>query len=109
VPPVDVEDWEGKAAGDAAFAMRVKALACTAPLHDLDVRRSSIQTGDYAVYQMSELALQAIDLVTIAMDFDTGTRPSKVIADLTAIAAAHALAGMAPNTRPSLGGYWRTC
>jgi len=90
VRAVGGEDWDGNAAGDAAFAMRVKALACTAPLHDLDVRKSSIQIGDYAVYQMSELALQAIDLVTIAMDFDTGARPSKVIADLSAIAATHA-------------------
>jgi hypothetical protein len=50
VRSVGVGDWGDDAAGDAAFAMRVKALACTAPLHDLDVRKSSIQTGDYTVY-----------------------------------------------------------
>ena len=41
-----------------------------------------LQTADYSVYQMAELALTAIDLVTIAMDFDRGARPDQVLADL---------------------------
>ena len=69
-------------ATSAGFAQRVKALATTAPLHDLDARKAQVQTADYSVYQMAELALHAIDLVTIAMDFDTGVRPDAVLRDL---------------------------
>ncbi|MGL5861844.1 MAG: hypothetical protein ACRCY9_11390 [Phycicoccus sp.] len=72
------------------FAQRVKALATTAPLHDLDVRKAQVQTADYAAYQMAELALHAIDLVTIAMDFDTGAEPAKVLRDLAYRVAAQA-------------------
>jgi hypothetical protein len=75
---------------DGGFGLRVKALACTAPLHDLDARKTSVQIADYSVYQMAELALTAIDLVTIAMDFDRGARPDQVLADLTRTTAAQA-------------------
>ena len=75
---------------DGGLALRVKALACTAPLHDLDARKNSVQTADYSVYQMAELALTAIDLVTIAMDFDRGARPDQVLADLARAATAQA-------------------
>lgn len=74
----------------SGFAQRVKALATTAPLHHLDAIKSSIQTADYTVYQMAELALQAIDLVTVAMDFDTGARPDQVRTDLAEFVAAQA-------------------
>lgn len=77
-------------ATSAGFAQRVKALATTAPLHDLDARKAQVQTADYTVYQMAELALHAIDLVTIAMDFDAGAEPAKVSRDLTARVAAQA-------------------
>lgn len=76
--------------GDIGFAQRVKALACTAPLHDLDVRKAQVQAADFSVYQMSELALHAIDLVTLAMDFDAGAAPERVIDDLTAYAGRQA-------------------
>lgn len=68
---------------DTGFAQRIKALACTAPLHDLDARKSSVQTADLTVYQMSELALHAIDLVTIAMDFDAGAPPERTVTELS--------------------------
>jgi len=55
---------------DSGSVQRAKAIACAAPLHDLDARTSQIQGGDFTRYQMSELALHAIDLVTLAMDFD---------------------------------------
>lgn len=74
----------------AGFAQRVKALATTAPLHDLDARKTQVQAADYAVYQMAELALHAIDLVTIAMDFDTGADPAKVLRELAIKVAAQA-------------------
>jgi len=74
----------------AGFAQRVKALATTAPLHDLDARKTQVQAADYAVYQMAELALHAIDLVTIAMDFDTGADPAKVLRELATKVAVQA-------------------
>jgi hypothetical protein len=78
------------AVASAGFAQRMKALATTAPLHDLDARKAQVQTADYTVYQMAELALHAIDLVTIAMDFDTGARPEAVLRELAARVAAQA-------------------
>jgi hypothetical protein len=75
---------------DTGFSQRVRALACTAPLHDLDARKSAVQTHDFTPYQMSELALHAIDLVTLAMDFDAGASPETVTADLARYAATHA-------------------
>ena len=72
------------------FAQRVKALACTAPLHDLDARKSSVQSADYTAYQMSELALNAIDLVTLAMDFDAGAQPDRIAAELSRYAGRQA-------------------
>lgn len=83
--------------GSAGFSQRVKALAITAPLHDLDARKSSVQVGDWTVYQMAELALNAIDLVTIAMDFDTGANPEQVLRDLTQAVAVQAPGRGAPE------------
>ncbi|TWD84502.1 hypothetical protein FB561_5693 [Kribbella amoyensis] len=84
----DQQEWD--IAASTAFAQRVKALATTAPLHDLDARKAQVQVADYTVYQMAELALQAIDLVTVAMDFDTGARPDVVLRELAAHVAAQA-------------------
>ena len=58
--------------GDDGLARRMKALACTAPLHDLDARKSRLSFTDAERYQMAEIGLQAIDQVTLAMDFDHG-------------------------------------
>ncbi len=77
-------------AGERAFAQRVKALACTAPLHDLDARKASVQSADFAVYQMAELALHTIDLVTLAMDFDSGASPEQTVAQVALKAAEQA-------------------
>lgn len=77
--------------GDAAFTQRVKALATTAPLHDLDARKSQVQAGAWGDYQMAELALHAFDLVTIAMDFDTGARPDTARRELAVRVAEQAV------------------
>ncbi|GAA2496508.1 hypothetical protein GCM10010406_36020 [Streptomyces thermolineatus] len=76
-------------AADEGLARRLKALACTAPLHDLDVRKANL-AGEYSVYAMAELALAAIDLVTLQMDFDTGADPQAIVARLVPRAAAQA-------------------
>jgi hypothetical protein len=65
---------------DDGLSRRLKALACTAPLHDLDNRKSHVDWADAAKYQMAEIGLQIIDQVTIAMDFDRGADHQQVIA-----------------------------
>jgi hypothetical protein len=76
-------------AADEGLARRLRALACTAPLHDLDSRKANL-AGEYAVYGMAEVALAAIDLVTLHMDFDTGADRDQVLARLHPRVAAQA-------------------
>ncbi|MFF8313812.1 hypothetical protein ACF05W_30260 [Streptomyces lydicus] len=66
-------------AADEGLARRLRALACTAPLHDLDVRKANL-AGEYGVYAMAEVALAVIDLVTLNMDFDTGADHEEIVA-----------------------------
>jgi hypothetical protein len=75
---------------DEGLARRLKALACTAPLHDLDARKVRLDWCDGAVYQMAEIALQAIDQVTVAMDFDRGADHEDVVNRLLPFIAAQA-------------------
>jgi hypothetical protein len=77
-------------ARDEGLARRLKALACTAPLHDLDVRKARLDWCDACVYQMAEIALQAIDQVTVAMDFDRGADHEDVVKRLTPFIEAQA-------------------
>lgn len=82
------EDELAHQAGDEAMARRLKALACTAPLHQLDTRKTRLDWLDGAEYQMAEIALQAIDQVTIAMDFDRGADQEQVVRRLLGFIAA---------------------
>jgi hypothetical protein len=75
---------------DEGLARRLKALACTAPLHDLDARKVRLEWCDGGAYQMAEIALQAIDQVTIAMDFDRGAGHDDVVKRLLPFVAAQA-------------------
>ncbi|MEU9580677.1 hypothetical protein [Streptomyces chilikensis] len=76
-------------AADEGLARRLRALACTAPLHDLDARKANL-SGEFTVYGMAEVALAAIDLVTLTMDFDTGADHEQIVARLTPRVAAQA-------------------
>ncbi|MDT0343816.1 hypothetical protein RM590_14505 [Streptomyces sp. DSM 44938] len=76
-------------AADEGLARRLRALACTAPLHDLDSRKANL-AGEYGTYAMAEVALAAIDLVTLSMDFDTGADHEQVVARLLPRVAAQA-------------------
>ncbi|MGK5639535.1 hypothetical protein ACSNOK_14670 [Streptomyces sp. URMC 126] len=76
-------------AADEGLARRLRALACTAPLHDLDVRKANL-AGEYGVYAMAEVALAAIDLVTLTMDFDTGADHEQIVTRLLPRVAAQA-------------------
>ncbi|MDT0442651.1 hypothetical protein [Streptomyces johnsoniae] len=76
-------------AADEGLARRLRALACTAPLHDLDSRKANL-AGEYGTYAMAEVALAAIDLVTLSMDFDTGADHEQIVARLLPRIAAQA-------------------
>ena len=76
-------------AADEGLARRLRALACTAPLHDLDARKANL-AGEYGVYSMAEIALAAIDLVTLSMDFDAGADHEQIVARLLPRIAAQA-------------------
>ncbi|WP_232376329.1 hypothetical protein [Amycolatopsis aidingensis] len=60
------------ASADLGLTRRLKALACTAPLHELDYHKAKLDWVDATEYHMAEIAIHTIDQVTIAMDFDTG-------------------------------------
>ncbi|MFJ6753063.1 hypothetical protein ACIQNI_33560 [Streptomyces sp. NPDC091266] len=76
-------------AADEGLARRLRALACTAPLHDLDVRKANL-AGEYGIYAMAEVALAVIDLVTLNMDFDTGADHEEIVARVLPRVAAQA-------------------
>ncbi|WP_255308355.1 hypothetical protein [Streptomyces marincola] len=76
-------------AADEGLARRLRALACTAPLHDLDARKANL-AGEYGTYAMAEVALAAIDLVTLSMDFDTGADHEEIVSRLLPRVAAQA-------------------
>lgn len=75
---------------DVGLVRRLKALACTAPLHDLDARKGMLDWVDAEAYQMAEIALHTIDQVTIAMDFDTGAGHRQVVDRVVPFVAAQA-------------------
>lgn len=75
---------------DGGLARRLKALACTAPLHDLDARKAKLDWADATAYQMAEIALHTIDQVTVAMDFDTGASHEVIVRRLLPFIAAQA-------------------
>jgi hypothetical protein len=77
----------GSAPSDDGLARRLKALACTAPLHDLDARKGRLDWADASAYQMAEIAFLAIDQVTIAMDFDRGASQEDIAARLVPLVA----------------------
>jgi hypothetical protein len=64
---------------DEGLARRMKALACTAPLHDLDQRKTRLDWAEASAYHMAQIGLHLIDHVTLAMDFDRGADHEQVI------------------------------
>ncbi|WP_327157774.1 hypothetical protein [Streptomyces tubercidicus] len=82
----DEHDRAAATMPDESLVRRIKALACTAPLQALDMVKSKLD-WDAAGYHMAEMGLHVIDLVTIAMDFDSGADPDKVIHQAARFAA----------------------
>jgi hypothetical protein len=85
-----VEDDAAALTVDEGLARRLKALACTGPIHDLDTRKSRLDFADASVYAMAEIAFQILDQVTVAMDFDRGAGGEQVIARVRPFIAAQA-------------------
>lgn len=69
------------------LATRVKALAVADPVLDLERRKSLLASREWTGYQMEELALTAIDTVTLKMDFDDGARHEDIVAAMARVAA----------------------
>lgn len=63
---------------DASRARRVRALLCTAPLHDLQAGRAQ-RGGIFPDLDCYDLALGALDFVVDKMGFDTGADPEQVV------------------------------
>ncbi|GGN51699.1 hypothetical protein FHR83_009351 [Actinoplanes campanulatus] len=87
------------ASADLGLTRRLKALACTVPLHELDHHKAKLERIDAAVYQMAEIAMHIIDQVTIAMDFDTGVVHEVVEDRVTPFVASQAPDRGAPEHR----------
>lgn len=66
---------------DDSRTRRVRALLCTAPLHELQTSRSS-RAPIFAKLDCYDLALGAIDFVVDRMGFDTGADPEALVAHL---------------------------
>lgn len=78
------------AVGDPARERRVKALALTAPLHDLEQNKG---LRGWQAFDCYDLALAAIDAVVDKMGFDSGIRRMNLDAAITAEAARFARDG----------------
>jgi hypothetical protein len=77
--PSDVAARPGQR--DQSRSRRVRALLCTAPLHELQATRPN-RGGIFPSLDCFDLALGAIDFVVDHMGFDTGAEPEAVVAHL---------------------------
>ncbi|WP_242535526.1 hypothetical protein [Streptomyces albidoflavus] len=68
------------------LATRVKAIAVADPVLDLERRKSLLASREWTGYQMEELALTAIDTVTLKMDFEDGARHEDIVAAMARVA-----------------------
>jgi hypothetical protein len=79
----------GRAVVDPSFTRRVKALARTLPVHDLDASKGQ-REGDWTRYDLRALALAAVDAVIDEMGLAYGATAAAVRARLAALARAAA-------------------
>jgi hypothetical protein len=75
---------------DPGLSRRMKALACTAPLHDLDRHKEMLKWLPEGIYQMAEIGMHTIDRIALAMDFDTGAAHDDVVQRVRPFIAAQA-------------------
>ncbi len=98
---LNLSAFTGSVAADS-LSRRVKALACTAPLHALESNKARVADGRWMQLNCWELAFVAIDAVAVAMDFDTGASYD-ITVDLVARQASRQspdVAGGKPAPRP---------
>lgn len=79
MPVADLSSRPGQR--DESRTRRVRALLCTAPLHELQMARAG-RGGIFPRLDCYDLALGAIDFVVDHMGFDTGADPEAVIGHL---------------------------
>lgn len=69
------------------LATRVKALAVADPVLDMERRKPLLASRGWTDYQMEELALTAIDTVTLRMDFEDGAQHEEVMTAVARVAS----------------------
>lgn len=75
------------ATDDSAITRRVKAIAATRPLHDLERNKANFAGGHWDRYDLISLAIAAIDEVALAMGISAGRSYDEALAHCTAQAA----------------------
>ncbi len=87
-----------------SLARRVKAVACTAPLHDLEANK--VRRGGQAWSGLNcwELAFVAIDTVATRMDFDSGAAYDDIVS-VVAAQAAHQLPELGAGECMAVGAW----
>lgn len=65
------------ATDDGAITRRVKAIAATRPLHDLDRNKASFGGDHWERYDLMSLAIATIDEVALAMGVSSSSRCSR--------------------------------
>ncbi|NNH73857.1 hypothetical protein HLB23_29060 [Nocardia uniformis] len=84
-----MSEAKGRGRDTLGLATRVKALAVADPVLDLERRKSLLTSRDWTGYQMEELALTAIDTVTLKMDFEDGAKHEDVVSAVARVAGIH--------------------
>lgn len=79
---------------EQAFTRRVKSLARTAPIHDLEATKAQ-RAGDWSGYDLRALALAALDCAIEHMGLEYGATTDVVVGDVAA-RAAHLAPGRPP-------------
>lgn len=98
-PLVDLEDLAGAGwdtdddpallttpAAVESLGRRVRAIAFTKPLHDLEASKVRAGGEAWARLNMVELAFHAVDVVALRMDFDTGASYDDVVVAVSTLA-----------------------
>lgn len=70
-----------------SLGKRVRAIAFTKPLHDLEASKVRLGGDAWARLNMVELAFHAVDVVALRMDFDTGASYDDVVVAVSSLAS----------------------
>ena len=70
-----------------SLGRRVRAIAFTKPLHDLEAGKVRLGGEAWARLNMVELAFHAVDVVALRMDFDTGASYDDVVVAISSLAS----------------------